>query len=159
MKVEFAVLAAVVVAIAVPTTAMAQTSAEHKIIQSQDIKWEPASPALPAGAQVAVLLGDPSKEGLYVLRLKVPKGYRLPPHKHPNQEVVTVISGMVKLGMGEAADPAKAKTLPVGTLYAVPPGMAHFVQFEEDTVIQVSTIGPSGFNYISAKDDPRQKAQ
>jgi quercetin dioxygenase-like cupin family protein len=157
MKLAFAALAAIT-AISVPT-AIAETSAEHKIIQSQDIKWEPASPALPAGAQVAVLLGDPSKEGLYVLRLKVPKGYRLPPHKHPNQEVVTVISGMVKLGMGEAADPAKAKTLPVGTLYAVPPGMAHFVQFEEDTVIQVSTIGPSGFNYINPKDDPRQKTQ
>ena len=158
MKLGFAVLAAVVIAIPVPT-AMAQTSAEHKIVQSQEIQWKPASAALPAGAQSAVLLGDPSKEGLFVTRLKVPKGYRIPPHTHPNLEVVTVISGMLNLGMGETADPAKAKALPAGTFYVTPPGMAHFVQFEEDTIIQVSTNGPWGINYINPKDDPRLKTQ
>jgi quercetin dioxygenase-like cupin family protein len=158
MKLGFAALAAVVVAIPVPTV-MAQTSAEHKIVQSQDIQWKPASAALPAGAQTAVLLGDPSKEGLFVTRLKAPKGYRIPPHTHPNQEVVTVISGTIKLGMGETADPTKAKALPAGTFYATPPGMAHFAQFEEETVIQVSTIGPWGINYVNPKDDPRLKTQ
>ena len=157
MKLVFAALAAIT-AISVPT-AIAETSAEHKIVQSQDIRWKPVSAALPAGAQSAVLLGDPSKEGLFVLRLQAPKGYRIPPHTHPNQEVTTVISGMVKLGMGETADPAKAKSLPAGTLYALPPGMAHFIQFEEDTIVQVSTIGPWGINYINPKDDPRQKTQ
>ena len=106
-----------------------------------------------------MLLGDPSKEGLFVIRLKAPKGYRIPPHTHPNQEVVTVISGTINLGMGETADPAKAKALPAGTLYSLPPGMAHFARFEEETVIQVSTIGPWGINYINPKDDPRQKTQ
>jgi quercetin dioxygenase-like cupin family protein len=158
MKLGFAALAAVVVAIPVPTV-MAQTSAEHKIVQSQDIQWKPASAALPAGAQTAVLLGDPSKEGLFVTRLKAPKGYRIPPHTHPNQEVVTVISGTIKLGMGETADPTKAKALSAGTFYATPPGMAHFAQFEEETVIQVSTIGPWGINYVNPKDDPRLKTQ
>ena len=157
MKLAFAALAAIT-AISVPT-AIAETSAEHKIVQSQDIQWKPTGDALPAGAQRAVLLGDPSKEGLFVSRLKAPKGYRIPPHTHPNQEVTTVISGMIKLGMGETADPAKAKSLPAGTLYALPPGMAHFVQFEEDTIIQVSTNGPWGINYINPKDDPRQKTQ
>jgi quercetin dioxygenase-like cupin family protein len=158
MKIGFAVLAAVVTAIPIPT-GMAQTSAAHKIVQSQDIQWKPASAALPAGAQSAVLLGDPSKEGLFITRLKAPKGYRIPPHTHPNQEVVTVISGTIHLGMGESADLAKAKALPAGTLYATPPGMAHFVRFDEETVIQVNTIGPWGINYINPKDDPRQKTQ
>jgi len=158
MKLGFAALAVGVMAMPVPT-AMAQTSAEHKIVQSQEIQWKPASAALPAGAQSAVLLGDPSKEGLFVTRLKAPKGYRIPPHTHPNQEVVTVISGTIKLGMGETADPTKAKALPAGTFYATPPGMAHFAQFEEETVIQVSTIGPWGINYVNPKDDPRLKTQ
>ena len=158
MKLGFAVLAAVVFAIPIPTP-LAQTSAEHKIVQSQDIKWEPGPAALPAGAQRAVLLGDPSKEGLYVLWLKVPKGYRIPPHTHPNQEVVTVISGTMNLGMGETADPAKAKALPAGTFFAMPPGMPHFAYFEEETIIQGNAIGPSIINYINPKDDPRQKTQ
>jgi quercetin dioxygenase-like cupin family protein len=157
MKLAFAVLAAIT-SISVPT-AMAETSAEHKIVHLQDIKWEPMSAALPPGAQRTVLLGDPSKEGLFVTRLKAPKGYRIPPHTHPNQEVVTVISGKMNLGMGETADPAKAKALHPGTFFVTPPGMAHFVQFEEETVIQVSAIGPWGINYISPKDDPRQKTQ
>ena len=158
MKLGFAVLAAVVIAIPVPT-AMAQTSAEHKIVQSQEIQWKPASAALPAGAQSAVLLGDPSKEGLFITRLKAPKGYRIPPHTHPNQEVITVISGTVNLGMGETADPAKAKVLPAGTFFTMPPGMAHFAYFEEETILQSSAIGPWGINYINPKDDPRQKTQ
>jgi quercetin dioxygenase-like cupin family protein len=106
-----------------------------------------------------VLLGDPSKEGLYVLRLKVPKGYRIPPHTHPNQEVITVISGTMNLGMGETADPAKAKALPAGTFFTMPPGMPHFAYFEEETIIQANAIGPSVINYINPKDDPRQKTQ
>ena len=157
MKLGSAVLAAAVIAVPVPT-AMA-TSAEHKIVQSQDIKWEPVSAALPPGAQRAVLLGDPSKEGLFVTRLKVPKGYRIPPHTHPNQEVITVLSGTINLGMGETADPAKAKALSAGTFFVVPPGMAHFAQFDEETVIQSSAIGPWGINYVNPKDDPRQKTQ
>jgi quercetin dioxygenase-like cupin family protein len=158
MKLGFAVVAAVVIAMPVPT-AMGQTSAEHKIVQSQDIKWEPMSAALPPGAQRTVLLGDPSKGGLFVTRLKLPKGYRIPPHTHPNQEVVTVISGTINLGMGETADPAKAKALPAGTFFAVPTGMAHFSYFEEETIIQSSAIGPWGINYINPKDDPRKTTQ
>ena len=158
MKLGFALAAAAVIAIPVPT-AMAQTSHEHTIVRSQDIQWEAASAALPAGAQVAVLVGDPRKEGLYVLRLRGPKGYRLPPHTHPNQEVITVISGTMNLGMGETADPTKAKALPAGTFFTMPPAMAHFAFFEEETILQASAIGPSVINYINPKDDPRQKTQ
>ena len=100
-------------------------------------------------------MGDPSKEGLYALRLKVPKGYRIPPHTHPTQEVITVISGTINLGMGETADPAKAKALPAGTFYVMPPGMPHFAYFEEETIIQGNAIGPSVINYVNPADDPR----
>jgi quercetin dioxygenase-like cupin family protein len=114
---------------------------------------------LPPGAEAAVLFGDPSKEGLFVLRLKFPAGYSVAPHRHPDDEVVTVISGTFSVGMGETADPRKAQPLPAGSFHALPTGMAHYVFIEEETVIQISTNGPWGLTYINPKDDPRQKSQ
>ena len=127
----------------------------HTIIASNDIKWGPAK-VLPAGAESAVLVGDPSKEGLFVLRIKFPAGYELPPHFHTTQEIVTVISGTSNLGMGEAADKSAATVLPAGSLFTVPPGMAHFAFFYEETVIQISTNGPWAVTYVNPKDDPRK---
>ena len=73
--------------------AVGQETGEHKVISPLDIKWGPAPPSLPAGAQAAVLYGDPGKEGLFAFRLKVPKGYHIAPHTHPKPEIVTVLSG------------------------------------------------------------------
>ena len=99
----------------------------HTIVRPQDIKWGPAPAILPPGAEAAVLSGDPGKEGFFVLRLKLPAGYRVAPHTHPVDEVVTVISGTFCMGMGETADPSKAQPLPAGSFFALPPGTAHYV--------------------------------
>ena len=77
------------------------------------------------------MFGDPSKEGLFALRLIFPAGYAIAPHTHPAIEVVTVISGTSKLGMGETADPGNTAALPAGSFFALPPGMAHFTYFDE----------------------------
>jgi quercetin dioxygenase-like cupin family protein len=132
---------------------------EHKIFTPQDVKWTPGPPSLPKGAEVAVLFGDPSKDGPFVMRLKFPKGYQVPPHVHPKAEVVTVISGTVHIGMGEIADSSKAQALAAGGFFAFPPGMTHFVSVDEDTVVQLSSTGPWGVTYVNPKDDPRQKSQ
>jgi quercetin dioxygenase-like cupin family protein len=132
---------------------------EHKLTPPQDIKWGPAPPSVPAGAQAAVLYGDPSKEGMFVFRLKTPKDYHIAPHTHPKPEIVTVLSGTVRLGMGETADRAKAQVLPAGSLFALHPGMVHYYYADEDTVIQLQSTGPWGINYVNPKDDPRQKTQ
>jgi quercetin dioxygenase-like cupin family protein len=113
---------------------------------------------LPPGAEAAVLYGDPSKEGLFVLRLKLPKSYRVPPHKHPVDEVLTVISGTFVMGMGETADQSKAQPFPAGSFHALPPGTAHYVFIHEETIVQISTNGPWGLTYIDPKDDPLQKS-
>ena len=94
-----------------------------------------------------------------MLRLKFPAGYRVAPHTHPVDEIVTVISGTFHKGMGETADPSKAQPLPAGSFFALPPGTAHYVFTKEETVIQISTNGPWGLTYINPKDDPRQKSQ
>jgi quercetin dioxygenase-like cupin family protein len=129
---------------------------EHKIVAPNDVKWSPAPPSIPKGAEAAVLYGDPSKEGLFAMRLKLPKGYHLPPHSHPKPEVVTVISGTFRLGMGETADPGKAQALPAGSFFALPPGMAHYGLMDEDTVVQLNSTGPWGLTYVNPKDDPRK---
>jgi quercetin dioxygenase-like cupin family protein len=158
MKFASSLLVSGVIVIAGATsTVTAQSTEAHKIVSPQEVKWGPAPAELPPGAQAAVLLGDPSKEGLFVLRLKLPKEYRVPPHTHSVQEVVTVISGTFRLGMGETADQSKAQPLPAGSFFALPPGMAHHVFIDEDAVIQISTTGPWDLNYVNPKDDPRQK--
>ena len=136
--------------------AMAQ---EHKIIAADEVKWVSAPPSIPPGAQAAVLYGDPGKEGLFVLRLKLPKGYRLAPHTHPKPEIVTVVSGTFRFGMGETADRSKAQPLGAGSFFAMPPGMAHFAFTDVETVIQLNATGPWSLTYVDPSDDPRTKFQ
>jgi quercetin dioxygenase-like cupin family protein len=128
------------------------------VIAPGDVKWGPAPKVLPAGAEAALLFGDPSKEGMFALRLKVPAGYAIAPHAHPANEGVTVISGTTLLGMGEKADKSAAKALPAGSFFALPSGTQHFVFFDEETVLQINTTGPWGLKYINPADDP-QKTQ
>ena len=158
MKIALPTLIAVVAVAGVAFTTPADTMEGHTIARPQDIKWGPAPDMLPPGAEAALLSGDPDKEGVFVLRLKFPAGYRVAPHTHPVDEIVTVISGTFYKGMGETADPSKAQPLPAGSFFALPPGTAHYVSTKEETVIQISTNGPWGLTYINPKDDPRQKS-
>ena len=158
MKIALPTLIAAVAVACVASTAPAYTMEGHTIVPPQEIKWGPAPAVLPPGAEAAVLLGDPSEEGLFVLRLKLPAGYSVAPHMHPVDEVITVISGTFGLGMGETSDQRKVQILPAGSFFALPPGMAHYVVIDEETVVQISTVGPWGLTYINPKDDPRQKA-
>jgi quercetin dioxygenase-like cupin family protein len=159
MKIALPTLIAAVAVAGVAFTTPANTMGGHTSVSPQDIKWGPAPAVLPPGAEAAVLFGDPSKKGYFVLRLKFPAGYRVAPHTHPVDEVVTVISGTFHEGMGETFDRRKAQAWPAGSFFARPPGMAHYVFMEEETVIQISTNGPWGLTYINPKDDPRQKSQ
>jgi quercetin dioxygenase-like cupin family protein len=137
--------------------APAQGADEDKIISPKEIKWAPAPASIPPGAEAAALYGDPSKEGLFALRLKLPKDYHIPPHTHPKPEVVTVISGTFRLGMGEKVDKGKSQALPAGSFFALSPGMPHFAFADEETVIQLNSSGPWGLTYVNPNDDPRKK--
>ena len=150
-----AALAAATLAFALNTPgAVAQDA--HAIIAPDRIQWGPAPAVLPPGAEAAVLYGDPSKEGLFALRVRLPAGYTIPPHTHPTIEAVTVISGTFKLGMGEVADPNATEALPAGSFFALPTGHPHFVYADEETVVQISTNGPWGLTYVNPADDPRK---
>jgi len=138
---------------AAPSLAAADT---HTILTPSEIKWGPAPPFMRPEVQAAVLFGDPSKKGLFVIRLKFPKGYRLPPHFHPVNEIVEIISGTSQFEMGETLDPSKTQTLPAGSFFVLPPGMPHYGVFDEETVIQINTIGPWSVTYVHPEDDPRK---
>jgi quercetin dioxygenase-like cupin family protein len=113
--------------------------------------------SLPPGAKVAILDGDPTKPGPFVMRARLPDGYKIPPHTHPQAERMTVLSGSLRLGMGDTFDPKHATELTPGTYAALPPGMKHFAWAEGETVIQVHGEGPWVIEYVNPADDPRKK--
>jgi quercetin dioxygenase-like cupin family protein len=119
------------------------------------LTWKDGPPSLPPGAQIAVLEGDPSKPGPFVFRVKVPDGYRIPPHTHPKPERVTVLAGTFLIGMGETFDAGKAEAMPAGTYGTWPAGMKHFVWAKGETVLQFHGDGPWVINYLNPADDPR----
>ena len=122
-----------------------------------ELKWKDGPPSLPPGAKIAVLEGDPAKEGPFVFRVKVPDGYRVPPHTHPKTERVTVISGEFYIGMGEKFDEKAAKLMPAGSYGHWPAGMKHFAWVKGETVIQLHGTGPWSIQYVNPDDDPRNK--
>jgi quercetin dioxygenase-like cupin family protein len=128
----------------------------HTMVPGDAVKWGPAPPSLPPGAQAAVLLGNPAKEGAFVLRLKFPGGFTVPPHRHSKDELVTVISGRFAVAAGEKLDRTKAKSLPAGSFVHLPAGMAHYAWADGEAVVQINGMGPFDVTYVDPKDDPRK---
>ena len=131
-------------------------AAEGGPVNVDELKWADAAPLLPKGAQFAVVSGDPFKNGLYVLRLRLPAGYKLPAHNHPTSEYVTVLSGNFHLGMGDKLDEAKGIELRPGGFAEAPAGMNHYAWATSDTVLQVHGPGPFAITYVNPADDPRK---
>jgi quercetin dioxygenase-like cupin family protein len=134
----------------------AKPRTDHTIITPEDVKWGDAPASIPPGARGALLDGDPSKPGVFVLRLKLPAGYKIPPHWHPVDERVTIVSGKLNLGLGDNFDAAKTRPLGPGSFYSLPPKTTHFSVAAEETVMQISTVGPWSLTYVHPEDDPRK---
>jgi quercetin dioxygenase-like cupin family protein len=130
-------------------------SADMQLYSPTAIEWKAGPAALPPGARMAVLEGDPTKEGPFVVRFQFPDGYHVPPHTHPKTERVTVISGILCLATGEALDRTSAKKLSAGSFGYWPAGMKHTAWSEGETIIQLHGIGPWQINYVNPADDPR----
>src|SRR5262245_13807874 len=125
---------------------------EHSVTAPDAVKWGDAPPSLARGAKLAVLYDDPSKEGLFIVRVKMPAGYKIRPHWHPTDENVTVLSGAFAIGMGDTHD-GRGKTMPAGTFFSMPAKMHHFAWTSKETIVEVSAMGPFVLNYINPKDD------
>jgi quercetin dioxygenase-like cupin family protein len=144
--------------IALTGPVLAQDAMKMTMVTPDALTWKD-NPALPKGAQTAVVIGDPTKAGeLFVTRTKFPPNYKVPAHTHPNAESVTVISGSLYLGEGDKLDTEKGKLLKAGTYFFNPAKHAHFGwTTNEETVVQGQGIGPAGIDYINPADDPRKK--
>ena len=141
------------------TAAIAQDAnmSAHVMSAPKDLKWGDPPPVFEKGASFTLVSGDPSKEGLYVVRLKMPAGYRINPHWHPTDEHVTVISGTFMVGMGEKFDKATMHELPAGGYALLPAQMRHYAMAKNAAVVQVHGMGPFALTYVNPADDPSQR--
>lgn len=130
-------------------------SADMRFYPPTIIEWKAGPAALPLGAKMAVLEGDPTKDGPFVVRFQFPDSYHIAPHTHLKTERVTVISGNLLLATGEVLDRGSAKKLPAGSFAYWPSGMKHTAWSEGETVIQLHGVGPWQINYVNPADDSR----
>ena len=125
--------------------------------QAKPLKWMDGPPGLPAGAKFAVVSGDPAKAGMFTVQIKMPASYAVPPHHHPTDERVSVVSGALGYGMGDKLDQDHAGTLSPGYHVVMQAGMNHWVFTHDAATVQVSGMGPFQITYVDPKDDPRTK--
>jgi len=136
----------------------AQSTPAPNAFTPDQIKYGPAPAFLPPGAELAVLEGDPmATSGDFTIRLKMPDGYKVAPHTHPNRENVTVLSGTLKVGMGDQFDATKMMSFAAGSFAYLDPSMHHYAMASGETVIQIHGMSPVRFNYINPADDPSGK--
>ncbi len=132
--------------------------AAFKAVRPEEIEWK-AFPAFPPAVRLAVVVGQPSEPGPYVIRVKMPAGEKLMPHRHQEDRIYTVMSGMFYIGRGERFDPEKLEPYPPGSVVVLPGNTWHFHWAKSgEYVTQVTAIGPLSLEYLDAKDDPRNAA-
>ena len=128
--------------------------------QAKALKWmDTAAAGLPAGAKMAVVSGDPGKAGMFTIRIQMPANYAVPPHSHPTDEVVRIVSGgPMAYGMGDKVDRSAAGSLETGYHVTLGAGMNHWaVNGDTPTTISVTAMGPFAITYANPADDPRKK--
>jgi hypothetical protein len=135
--------------------APATATAGEIAVAPQDLEWAPGPGSLPPGAEFVLIEGDPAAAGPLTLRLRFPAGYRIPAHTHPAIEHITVLSGTFGIGMGDKLDTAKGQAMPAGSFIVMPIGHRHFAWADEETVVQLHSVGPWGITYVDPADDPR----
>jgi quercetin dioxygenase-like cupin family protein len=138
----------------VPSRSLAQgpgAGAQHTVVAAGAVQWKPLRP----GAEIAVISGDPAKEGSpFVMRFRYSGKARIPPHWHPTDEHLTVLSGTFRLGMGESGDESATTALETGAYAHVAAKMAHYAWADAGTTVQAHGIGPFVINYVNPADDP-----
>jgi quercetin dioxygenase-like cupin family protein len=125
------------------------------VINAEDVQWKPFS-SFPPAARLAVLVGDPTKPGPYLIRVKLPAGTKMQPHRHPEDRIYTVISGVFYIGLGTEFDESKLVAHPPGSVIVLPGNQPHFHWAKSgEYITQVNAIGPLGLEYADPANDPR----
>lgn len=139
--------------------APAQAQSAHVLVPADKVQWAPAPPALPPGAQIAVLEGNPGEKGTVTLRLKFPADYSIPAHHHSMTERVTVLTGALHVGMGDKLNRQASQTLEPGGYVSLPARMNHFAWTATPTVVQITLEGPFDIVYVNPADDPQRSTR
>ena len=129
----------------------------HTVTMPDALKWvQPGT--LPPGAQLAIVQGDPGKEGPFAYRVKVPAKYTIPPHFHKAIENVTVLAGTFYIGSSPKFDSGAGQPIPTGGFFSVPATHPHYAWTTDgEALIQVHGVGPTDITYVNPADDPRKK--
>jgi quercetin dioxygenase-like cupin family protein len=128
---------------------------QFHVIRSEDVQWQHFA-GYPPAVRTAVLVGEPSKPGPYVIRVKLPHGTKMMPHKHTEDRVYVVISGVFYVGLGDEFDESKLTAHAPGTVVVLPSGQSHFHWAKSgEYITQVTAIGPLGLEYVDPTSDPR----
>jgi quercetin dioxygenase-like cupin family protein len=102
-----------------------------------------------SGAESSQVLGDPQKPELYLQRVKLAKGAKIPPHTHPDERNSTVLSGTIYVGFGETFDESKVVAIPEGAVYVAPAGVPHYIWAKDGpAVYQEGGHGPTGIKFV-----------
>jgi len=133
------------------------SSAPHVMLTPGEIKWQPMPhewavgpppPGFKLKAEIAIVQGDPTKEGaLFVIRMRSPAGAQVPPHWHTVDENITVLSGIFCVGIGDKFDENACQDMTAGSYMVLPKGMHHFAVAKDD-VIQIHGIGPFQIHWV-----------
>jgi quercetin dioxygenase-like cupin family protein len=129
--------------------------ADFRAIFPEEIEWKPFA-AFPPSARLAVVVGEPAREGPYTIRVKLPHDTKMMPHSHPEDRLYTVISGIFYIGLGDNFDAEKLQGYPPGSVIILPGNTSHFHWAKSgEYITQVTAIGPLGLEYMNSNDDPR----
>jgi quercetin dioxygenase-like cupin family protein len=114
----------------------------------EEIEWKPCPPNLPSGCEVAVLEGNPRAPGLFTVRFRVNDEFVMPPHTHPKDERVTIMTGRVSVAFGAKASHDDAKQFGPGDYYVNARGAVHSVWADELSEIQITGLGPWEAHFV-----------
>jgi quercetin dioxygenase-like cupin family protein len=133
--------------------------ADFRAILPEEIEWKPFA-AFPSSARLAMVVGEPAREGPYTIRVKLPHGTKMMPHRHPEDRMYTVISGIFYIGLGDSFEAEKLQAYPPGSVIILPGNTSHFHWAKSgEYITQVTAIGPLGLEYVDAGDDPRHQTE
>ena len=125
------------------------------VVRADGADWKPCPPALPKDCEMAVLEGNPKAADLFTVRFRVREKMKLPPHWHPKDERVTIISGKVAVAFGADSAREDATEFGAGDYYVNARHQLHSVWVEGPTVIQITGIGPWKAVYLSDAPPPK----
>jgi quercetin dioxygenase-like cupin family protein len=126
-------------------------NSESIIKRPEEVEFK--SPLPVANLKSAVLYGDPTKSGVYVVRIKFAPGAKVMPHWHPDEvRTATVLSGTYYFAVGEQWDESKLRPYPVGTFLSEPPKTPHYAWAKDgEVIVQFTGVGPTGITMIPQK--------